>query len=43
MTYFFVITLPFLIGGSLIMLGLRLSPLLVALGITLWATTWLLG
>lgn len=43
MTYFLLICAPAIMGAGLIALGLRTSPLLIALGIMLFATTWLFG
>lgn len=43
MTYFLIIVAPAIMGMGLIWLGLRISPLIIALGVMLLATTWLFG
>jgi hypothetical protein len=43
MTYFFLVTVPLLMGAALIGAWLRISPFLIAIIVLLLGTTWLFG
>lgn len=43
MTYFFIVTVPLLMGAALIGAWLRISPFLIAVIVLLLGTTWLFG
>ena len=43
MTYFALILLPYLVGGGLVALGLKVSPYFFVFGVMVFAATWVFG